>query len=191
MRRFLLRFCVLLVTAVVSLTTIAAQDTIPPTSIDPKLLEWENARIPKEYTIADISITGIRHLDTAIVLSIASLQPGDKFMHPGEDIFARSIAGLWRQKLFLNVQIYITKVVEDRVSIEINVVERARLGNIKFAGIKKTDQEELRSEEHTSELQSQSNLVCRLRLEKKNKNIINLDSNSKKRVPPLLPLCTN
>src|SRR5688572_31435002 len=29
-----------------------------------------------------------------------------------------------------------------------------------------------RSEEHTSELQSQSNLVCRLLLEKKNKSII-------------------
>src|SRR2546430_4044954 len=31
----------------------------------------------------------------------------------------------------------------------------------------------LRSEEHTSELQSQSNLVCRLLLEKKKKNNIN------------------
>src|SRR5688572_32622381 len=31
---------------------------------------------------------------------------------------------------------------------------------------------EARSEEHTSELQSQSNLVCRLLLEKKNKNKI-------------------
>src|SRR2546430_11257347 len=30
---------------------------------------------------------------------------------------------------------------------------------------------EERSEEHTSELQSQSNLVCRLLLEKKNKNV--------------------
>src|SRR5688572_31341545 len=30
-----------------------------------------------------------------------------------------------------------------------------------------------RSEEHTSELQSQSNLVCRLLLEKKNRNIHN------------------
>src|SRR5688572_18312763 len=30
----------------------------------------------------------------------------------------------------------------------------------------------MRSEEHTSELQSQSNLVCRLLLEKKKKNII-------------------
>src|SRR2546427_8892187 len=32
----------------------------------------------------------------------------------------------------------------------------------------------LRSEEHTSELQSQSNLVCRLLLEKKKKNKIHL-----------------
>src|SRR2546430_3868665 len=34
-------------------------------------------------------------------------------------------------------------------------------------------QAEARSEEHTSELQSQSNLVCRLLLEKKKKNYIN------------------
>src|SRR2546430_17709365 len=33
-----------------------------------------------------------------------------------------------------------------------------------------------RSEEHTSELQSQSNIVCRLLLEKKKKNQIILDS---------------
>src|SRR5688572_32270399 len=32
-----------------------------------------------------------------------------------------------------------------------------------------------RSEEHTSELQSQSNLVCRLLLEKKNKHVLKRD----------------
>src|SRR2546430_12586504 len=36
-----------------------------------------------------------------------------------------------------------------------------------------------RSEEHTSELQSQSNLVCRLLLEKKKKNIIELHEQSR------------
>src|SRR6266478_8949493 len=38
-----------------------------------------------------------------------------------------------------------------------------------------------RSEEHTSELQSQSNLVCRLLLEKKKKNIIPLFIPKKKK----------
>src|SRR6266567_7991540 len=39
----------------------------------------------------------------------------------------------------------------------------------------------LRSEEHTSELQSQSNLVCRLLLEKKKQKIINYINEKKKR----------
>src|SRR5699024_12857468 len=37
-----------------------------------------------------------------------------------------------------------------------------------YATFEKTDPEELRSEEHTSELQSRFDLVCRLLLEKKN-----------------------
>src|SRR2546430_13683925 len=38
---------------------------------------------------------------------------------------------------------------------------------------------EIRSEEHTSELQSQSNLVCRLLLEKKNITNIGIDTSVK------------
>ncbi len=140
MQRFLSRITVLLITALVSVHTVQAQE---PTSVDPKLLDWETAKIPKEYTIAEISITGIRYLDTAIVASISGLQVGDKFMHPGNDIFAKAIANLWRQKLFSNVQIFITKIVEDKVSIEINVQERPKLGNFKFIGPKKSEAEEL------------------------------------------------
>src|SRR3989475_2678433 len=40
---------------------------------------------------------------------------------------------------------------------------------LKLASMKVSDKSSLRSEEHTSELQSQSNLVCRLLLEKKKK----------------------
>src|SRR2546427_5500837 len=39
------------------------------------------------------------------------------------------------------------------------------------AVVARTEAEHMRSEEHTSELQSQSNLVCRLLLEKKKKQI--------------------
>jgi outer membrane protein insertion porin family len=121
----------------------AAQVPDSTTSVDPTILSWPTLRIPKQYTIAQVAITGIRHLDTSIVLSISGLQVGDKFNHPGTDIFAKAINNLWRQKLFSGVQIYITKIQDDRVSIEINVVERPRLGNFKFIGIKKTEAEEL------------------------------------------------
>jgi outer membrane protein insertion porin family len=143
MQRFLSRITVFVITAVVSVLTVNAQDPNQPTSVDPKLLEWETAKIPKEYTIASISISGIKHLDSSIVLSISGLQIGDKFMHPGNDIFAKAIANLWRQKLFSNVQIFITKIEADQVHIEINVQERPRLGNFKFVGPKKSEAEEL------------------------------------------------
>ena len=77
MQRLSLRLSALLIILIGSVLTAQAQDdTTKPTSIDPKLLEWENARIPREYTIAEVGITGIKHLDTAIVLSISGLQAG-------------------------------------------------------------------------------------------------------------------
>jgi len=143
-QRFLFVLSVSLLTAVASVNTAHAQDdTTKPTSIDPKLLEWQNARIPKEYTIASVNITGIQHLDTSIVASIANIQPGDKFVHPGGDLFSKTIANLWRQKFFSNVQIYVTRVEGDKVWVELNVVERPRLGNIKYIGVKKSEEEDL------------------------------------------------
>ncbi len=145
MQRFLLRLSVTVIAVLGSLLTMQAQvvDTINPTSVDPKLLEWKNSRIAKEYTIADVTITGIRHLDTSIVYSIANIQAGDKFIHPGTDVFAKSIAALWRQRFFSGVQVYVTRIQDDKVWIEISVIERPRLGNFKFIGIKKSDEEEI------------------------------------------------
>ncbi|MBK6828791.1 MAG: outer membrane protein assembly factor [Chitinophagaceae bacterium] len=146
MQQILLRFSAALILTVISVIQMQAQvDTTTPTSADPKLTAWKTSRIPKEYTVAAINITGIRHLDTSIVYSITNINPGDKFMHPGSDIFGKSIANLWRQKLFSNVQIYVTRVDDDRVWIEVNVQERPRLGNFRFVGPKKTEAEELQT----------------------------------------------
>ncbi len=145
MQRLLSRFSVSMIIVVISAFNLHAQeaDTTKPTSLDPKLIEWQNARVPREYTIADVQITGIKYLDTSIVYSIANLLPGDKFMHPGEDIFAKSITNLWRQKLFSNIEIFVTRVDGDKVWLELSVQERPRLGNFKFVGISKSDAEEL------------------------------------------------
>ena len=145
MQRFLFRFFVLFLTAVLYVSQVNAQvpDTTKPTSVDPKLLEWQTSKIPREYVISSISVTGVKVLDTTIVLSISGLQVGDKFMHPGGDIFGKAITNLWRQRLFSNVQIFVTKIEDDRVSIELSVQERPKLGNFSFVGPKKSEQEEL------------------------------------------------
>ncbi|MFM8710533.1 MAG: POTRA domain-containing protein, partial [Sphingomonadales bacterium] len=142
---FLFLFCLssALVTLVHPLQAQEVPDTTRPTSVDPKLIEWQNARIVKEYVIADVKITGIRYLDTAIVLSIANLQPGDKFVHPGAEIFGKAINNLWRQKLFSGAQVLVTRIEDDKVWVEINVQERPRLGNYKFTGIRKAEEEDI------------------------------------------------
>ena len=73
--------------------------------------------------------------------------PAVKNCHLGFEIrntfFAKSIAALWRQRFFSGVQVYVTRVQDDKVWIEIEVVERPRLGNFKFVGVTKSEQEEI------------------------------------------------
>ena len=145
MQRFLLRVSALVITAVFSVLSLCGQetDTLKPSSVDPKLLEWRDAKLPKEYTISSIKITGVKYYDTAIIASISGLQTGDKVMHPGGDNFSTAITNLWRQKLFSNIQIFVTKIEGDNIDIEINVLERPRLSNFKFVGIRKSEADEL------------------------------------------------
>jgi len=144
MRQFLLRISgLLMIVIATAITAYAQDDTTKPTSVDPNLFGLTESRVPKEYTVAGVSVTGIHHLDTAIVLSISGIQVGDKVMIPGTDVFAKAIQNLWRQKLFSNVQILISKIEGDKIWIELSVSERPRLGSWKFVGIKKTEAEEL------------------------------------------------
>ncbi|MBN8782086.1 MAG: hypothetical protein ABS85_11320 [Sphingobacteriales bacterium SCN 48-20] len=145
MQFFLKRISALLIVlAAFSVQKATAQeDTIPTTSVDPRVLEWEDPRQPREYTIAAVDVVGLQHLDSSIVLSISGIQVGDKFTHPGGDLFAKAINNLWRQKLFSDIEIYVTKIEGDKVTIEIHVSERPKVGTIKWYGVKKSDQDEL------------------------------------------------
>ncbi|MEJ7912720.1 MAG: POTRA domain-containing protein [Chitinophagaceae bacterium] len=122
-----------------------AQDTIVPTSVDPALAGIETSRVPKEYTISSIKVTGVNYLDTSIITSISGLQVGGKIQIPGGDAFSKAITNLWRQKLFSNIQIFITDLKADAVALEINVQERPKLGNFKFVGAKKSEADELQT----------------------------------------------
>lgn len=145
MQRLLLRTTIFLVVIIFSVPRLHAQeDTTKPTSVDPNLLALENAHFAKEYTIAGISLSGVHYLDTAIVMSIANIQVGDKVLIPGGDLFSKAIQNLWRQKLFSDIQIYITRVQGDNIWIEISVTERPRLGNFKFEGTKKSEEDDLK-----------------------------------------------
>ena len=114
-----------------------------PTSIDPELIELSNSKVPREYTISEINITGTKDLDEQLLVSISGLSVGDKVMYPGGDDFSKASKNLWKQNLFANVQIFFTKIQDGNIGIEINVSERPRLSKFIFKGTRKADNEEL------------------------------------------------
>src|SRR2546430_15008364 len=66
-----------------------------------------------------------------------------------------------------------------------------QLGECHRRGASQDVARKIRSEEHTSELQSQSNLVCRLLLEKKKKQISNTESHIEKKRYTICIRCSN
>ena len=99
---------------------------------------------PKEYTIGGITVSGAQYLDEDLLLAVAGLTVGGTVKLPGDDAVARAIRNMWKQELFADVQIQITKTVGDKVFFNIAVEERPRLRRYNFRGIKKSEAQELR-----------------------------------------------
>ncbi|GAC1379952.1 MAG: POTRA domain-containing protein [Ginsengibacter sp.] len=118
------------------------KDTLP-TSVNVELEQIFNSKVPREYVISDISVTGNRSFDQNLIISISGLSVGDKVMLPGADNFSKAIANLWKQNLISTVDIYFTKLVGKNLSVEIAISERPRLSTFKFENIKKGEADEL------------------------------------------------
>ena len=121
---------------------LSAQET-PSVSINPALEEIFNSKTPKEYTIGGITVTGSKTFDQNLIISISGLAVGDKVMIPGTDMFSKAIAKLWKQSLVADIQIYFTKLEGNSLFIEMEIKERPRLLDFKFAGIKKGEKDDL------------------------------------------------
>jgi outer membrane protein insertion porin family len=97
---------------------------------------------PKEYTLAEIIVTGSKFYDAASLLSVTSLVKGDKVRIPGPSI-SEAIKKLMDQGILEDVQILAQKVEGENIYLEVKVKERPRLGKIQFTGIGKADQDGL------------------------------------------------
>jgi outer membrane protein insertion porin family len=99
---------------------------------------------PKEYEIGGITVTGAHFLDQDLLLAVAGIKVGDKVRLPGDDALARAIRQLWKQDLFADVRIDITRFVGEKVFLNVVVEERPKLSRYNFRGIKKGETTELR-----------------------------------------------
>lgn len=100
---------------------------------------------PKQYEIGGITFEGGQHLDRRMILLVAGLQVGDKISVPGDKIF-NAIDNLWKQGLFEDIQIYVTRIQGGKVFLKIALKERPKLSKFKFVGVKKGDGDKLKDE---------------------------------------------
>lgn len=141
------KFLVLaLVSSLVSIGSYAQETTGKDTvitSVDADLINLFNQRTPRKYKISAIKVTGNKFFDENLLISISNLNVGDEVTIPGGDAFSKAIMKLWDQKYFSDVEIYITKLVDKEIEVEIAVTERPRLSNFFFKGVRKGESEDL------------------------------------------------
>ena len=99
----------------------------------------------KEYVINDIKVTGIKSFNEQTVVTYTGLFVGKKVQIPGEDI-SKIINKLWKLELFSDINFYVTKIIEDKVDLEISIVELPSLSEYKITGLKKTKAETIEEE---------------------------------------------
>ena len=83
-----------------STSSLFAQVDSTPVSVNPGLQEIFNAKYPKQYRIAEITVVGTQSFDHNLIISISGLAVGDMVQIPGTDVFAKAIQKLWKQSRF-------------------------------------------------------------------------------------------
>jgi outer membrane protein insertion porin family len=104
-----------------------------------------NYNNPKQYIIESIDVKGTEYYDKSVLAVISGLSLGQKIRIPSEDI-SKAISNLWKQKLFEDVKVVISKIEDDKIWIEIYLKEKPRLSSFTIKGLKKGKAEELREQ---------------------------------------------
>lgn len=96
----------------------------------------------KTYEIAGITVTGAPSYEDFVLIGFSGLAVGDKIEVPGDQI-TKALKRFWKQGLFSDVKIEATKIVEDKIWLNIALTQRPRVSEVVYEGIKKSEKEDL------------------------------------------------
>src|ERR1700761_9754659 len=131
-------------TILLSVFSVAAMAQLPRSFSNPRPIAVDSLNYlnPKDYIIGGVTVTGSKNLDKDVLLTISKLNKGDKINLPGE-ANAKVIKDMYAQNIFDDVQLYITKINQDTVYLEIAVKELPRLSRMHITGIRKGEIEDI------------------------------------------------
>ena len=85
-----------------------------------KVLDYS---LPKEYTIADVTVSGVEFLQKEVLISMSGLRKGNKMTIPGDEITG-VIEKFWSQGLFSDVQITATKIENGKFNLTLATINK-------------------------------------------------------------------
>ena len=101
-----------------------------------------NYKEPQKYTINKFDIEGSQYFDKNIIRSITGIFVEQELEIPGDDI-AKAVKTLWKQGLFTDIEFRVNFLENGRADLTLYVVEKPRLSNYFFKGIKKGQAEDI------------------------------------------------
>jgi len=131
----------LLLIGLPSMAQITRPSNAAPPSFKVKGLDLDYFN-PKEYIIGGVTLTGTHFIDKEVIITLSKLIKGERILLPGEAT-ANAIKTLWAQGLFDDVQLDITKIEDDSVYFDIEVVERPRLSSFEINGVSKSQKTDI------------------------------------------------
>ena len=95
-----------------------------------------------KYTINSITVTGAQSFNEKTVIAFTGLKIGDRIYIPGEKL-SEITKKLWDQSLFSDIAFYVTNIVDDKVDLELYIVELPKIKDVTIICIKKGKQKEI------------------------------------------------
>lgn len=96
----------------------------------------------KRYILGGLEVTGLQSYNEQTVKTYTGLRVGQPIIVPGDEISA-VINKLWGLELFTDISFYITNIEGENVFLELNILERPTLANVKVYGVKKNKVDEI------------------------------------------------
>ncbi len=115
----------------ISLSTFAQEaDTIYNPTVD--------YSSPRKFEIGGVTVSGLKHLESDVLKRIAGLKTGDQIEIPGDQI-TKGVQKLYKQGLFSNIDISATKLIGQKIYLNIHLQERPRLSSVNYSGLSKSE----------------------------------------------------
>jgi outer membrane protein insertion porin family len=98
--------------------------------------------MPKTYEIAGVNVSGVPADNEFAIVGFSGLNVGERIEIPGQ-VISTSVKRFWRQGLYSRVQIKVSKMVGDKVWLEIVLRQQPRLSELRYTGVTSGERKDL------------------------------------------------